>query len=133
MSDLIEIRGLRVLGTHGALPHEQLAPQPFEIDLRLEADLAPAGASDHLADTIDYGVVVDRVVGLVAGERFALLEALATSVTDAVLAIDGRLSAVTLTLRKMRPPLAADVSSVGVEMRRVRSVHTEPDAGAAAR
>ena len=33
MADRIELRGLRVLGVHGALPDEQVRAQPFEIDL----------------------------------------------------------------------------------------------------
>ena len=53
--DRIELRGLRVLGAHGVLPEEQQRAQPFEVDLDLELDLRPAGRSDALADTVDYG------------------------------------------------------------------------------
>ena len=44
MGDRIELRGLRVLGVHGALPEEQERAQPFEVDLDVEADLRPATA-----------------------------------------------------------------------------------------
>ena len=50
MSDRIELRGLRVVGTHGALPEEQVRAQPFEVDLDIEVDLRPAGLSDDLDD-----------------------------------------------------------------------------------
>ena len=49
-----------------------------------------------------------------------LLESLAGSVADAVLGADPRIDAVTVTLRKLRPPLAVDVSTVGVAITRVR-------------
>ena len=54
MADRIELRGLRVLGVHGALPDEQVRAQPFEIDLDVDADLSVAGRSDHLDDTVDH-------------------------------------------------------------------------------
>ena len=48
MTDRIELRGLRVLGTHGVLPEERERAQPFEVDLDIDADLRPAGVSDAL-------------------------------------------------------------------------------------
>ncbi|HLI15202.1 MAG TPA: dihydroneopterin aldolase [Acidimicrobiales bacterium] len=123
--DAIEILGLRLLGTHGALPGEQDRPQPFELDLVVEADLSPAAASDELARAVDYGQLVDRAREVVERTRFHLLEALAEAVAGALLA-DGRVGAVTVALRKLRPPLAADLASVGVRITRRR----EADGGA---
>jgi dihydroneopterin aldolase len=39
--DVIELRGLQVVGICGALPEERERAQPLEIDLDVEADLAP--------------------------------------------------------------------------------------------
>ena len=58
MGTIIVIAGLRELGVHGVLPEEQSRPQPFEVDVELEVDLAPAGQSDDLDDTVDYSAVV---------------------------------------------------------------------------
>ena len=55
--DRILVSGLREMGVHGVLAEEQERAQPFGVDLELLVDLAPAGASDALADTVDYGVV----------------------------------------------------------------------------
>ena len=52
MPDRIELRGLRVLGRHGALEGEQDAAQPFEIDLEVEADFRGAARDDDLAKKI---------------------------------------------------------------------------------
>lgn len=117
MSDRIELRELRVLGTHGVLAEERERPQPFAIDLELEVDLAAAAASDDLADTVDYGAVVGRVRALVERERFALLEALAGAIAALVLE-DERVRSVTVALRKLRPPVAADLGAAGVRLTR---------------
>jgi dihydroneopterin aldolase len=120
-ADRIELRGLRSVGTHGVLAEEQERAQPFEVDLDLAVDLRPAGASDVLADTVDYGAVAGVVAATVSGPRsFALLEALAWHVADAVLDVDARITGVTVALRKLRPPLAVDIDTVGVRVVRHR-------------
>jgi len=119
--DRIELRGLRSVGTHGVLVEEQERAQPFEVDLDLAVDLRPAGVSDSLADTVDYGAVADVVAATVSGSRsFALLEALAWHVADAVLGVDDRITGVTVVLRKLRPPVAVDIDTVGVRVVRTR-------------
>jgi len=119
--DRIELRGLRCVGTHGVLAEEQERGQPFEIDLDLAVDLRPAGVSDSLADTVDYGAVAATVADIVSGPRsFALLEALAWHLADAVLDVDRRITGVTVALRKLRPPLAQDIGTVGVRVDRRR-------------
>lgn len=117
--DRIELRGLRVLGCHGALEGEQDSAQPFELDLELEADLAQAASSDDLAATVDYSGVVETAVSVVSATRYKLLEALADAVATRVLELP-RVSAVTVTVRKLRPPVAADLGSAGVRLRRER-------------
>jgi len=119
--DRIELRGLRCVGTHGVLLEEQERAQPFEVDLDLDVDLRPAGVSDSLADTVDYGAVADVVAATVSGTRsYSLLEALAWHVVDAVLDVDRRITGVTVVLRKLRPPLAVDIDTVGVRVVRHR-------------
>ena len=135
MADTIQLRGLRVVGRHGLLPEEKERAQPFEVDLDLEVDLSRAGATDALGDTVDYGAVVDAVAAVVAGEHSDLLEHLAERIARAALAAAGTVGsgpagsagagpaveAVTVTLRKLRPPVAADLASAGVRIHRRRS------------
>lgn len=120
MSDAIEIRGLRVLGAHGVLDEEVARPQPFEIDLDVETRLAVAATSDDLEETVDYGPIVGTVRYLVENSHFALLESLAGAIAESVLT-DSRVDAVTVAVRKLRPPLAADVATVGVRITRRRA------------
>jgi len=119
--DAIVLRGLRVVGTHGVLPEEKRRAQPFEVDLELHVDLAPAGDSDRLEDTVDYAGVADAAAAVVAGPpSYDLLEALAGAVASAALASDPRVTAVTVDLRKLQPPLALDIATVGVRVTRQR-------------
>ncbi len=118
--DHLLIRGLRVVGTHGALPEERERPQPFEVDLDILVDMSPAGRSDDLSDTVDYGAVVGDVVAVVTGQRFLLLEALAEAVAGTVLAW-GAVEGVTVTVRKLRPPVPADLAWAGVSITRLRA------------
>ncbi|MHB8466417.1 MAG: dihydroneopterin aldolase [Acidimicrobiales bacterium] len=115
MSDHVELRGLRALGTHGVLPEEQQRAQPFEVDLDIEADLAAAARSDELADTVDYGALATAVARVIADERHALLERLAERIAETALA-DRRVTSVTVTVRKLRPPVPVDLASAGVRM-----------------
>lgn len=119
MTDVIEIRGLRVAGICGVLPEEQARPQPLVVDIDLHADLAAAGASDDLNDTIDYASVISRTHDLVANGSVALLETLAHRIAQGCLD-DPRVGSVTVTVRKLRPPVPHLVDTTGVRVTRSR-------------
>jgi dihydroneopterin aldolase len=118
VADLIELRGLQLVGICGALPEERVRAQPLEVDLDVEADLAAAGGSDVLADTIDYGALCDAVAAVVEGGEPQLLEHLADRIASAVLAVDARATAVTVAVRKLRPPVPHALATSGVRIRR---------------
>ncbi len=124
--DLIELRSIRAVGTHGVLEEEKRRAQPFEVDVDLHLDLRAAGASDRLEDTVDYGAVADAVVATVAGPHSDLLEHLAeriarAAVEAAVTPASGALiDAVTVAVRKLRPPVSVEMATAGVRIRRRR-------------
>ncbi len=119
MADLIVLRAHRVLAYIGALPEEQARLQPFEVDLDIEADLSVAGASDDLTQTIDYGAVTAAVEDALTGGRLTLLERAAQVVADRVLE-HPLATAVTVEIRKLRPPVPNDLATSGVRIRRTR-------------
>lgn len=123
MTDAIELRGLRLLGVVGLLPEERERAQPLEVDIDVEVDLSAAGVSDDLADSVDYGAICDAVTVTVSGAdagRPLLLERLAATIAEAVLAVDDRIGAVDLSVRKLRPPVPHDLGTSGVHIRRQR-------------
>jgi dihydroneopterin aldolase len=121
VTDRIELRALRLLGRHGALPGERDRAQPFEVDLDVEANVSIPGRADDLGLAVDYGSIVQAAAAVVTDTSVALLETLAEQIADAVLAQPG-VDGVTVTIRKLRPPVPFDLASAGVRIeRRARS------------
>lgn len=118
--DRLALLGLTASGHHGWFPEERAEGQRFRVDVVLGVDTRPAATSDDLADTVDYGAVCDGVVATVGERHVALLEALASRVADAVLALDGRIAAVEVAVRKLRPPVPHDLATSGVRIARAR-------------
>src|SRR5438046_8870030 len=85
--DRIELRGMSFQGRHGVRPAEREQPQEFKVDSELEADLAEAGRTDRLADTVDYTAVRAVAREVIEGEARKLLESLALAIAQQVLAL----------------------------------------------
>jgi dihydroneopterin aldolase len=119
VTDRIELRGLRAAGICGALAEEQVRRQPLEVDLDVAVDLAAAGVSDALDDTIDYATIAADVDRVLTTERFVLLERLAQRLCEVVL-VDERVRAVTVAVRKLRPPIPQLADTTGVRITRAR-------------
>ena len=115
--DVIQLRGLRVMCIVGVLREERERSQPLEIDVDLFADLGPAGLSDRLADTVDYGDVTAQVEQMCVGERAELLERLAHLIATTLAVLPGAVAA-TVTVRKLRPPVPNDLVSSAVRVTR---------------
>lgn len=116
---LVQLRGLRLLGAHGALPEEKDRPQPFEVDIDVHADLAAAAAYDDLARTVDYAKVLEAAQAVVEGPHVSLMEHLASKICDSVLEVAG-VAGVEVSVRKLRPPVGFDLTSAGVRVSRQR-------------
>lgn len=117
--DQIEIRGLELLVYCGVLPEEQARRQPFLFDIDLHLDLVAAGATDDLDRTVNYGSLIDTLVDSLAAERFQLLERLSARVVELIFAHTAA-EATTVSVRKLRPPVAAHVDTTGVRIHRRR-------------
>lgn len=115
--DVITIRDLRVETHIGVTKEERSRTQTVAINIDIEADLAKAGQSDDLADTIDYDRVATRVADLVRSTEAHLLESLAEKIADFVFSNDGVLG-VTVEISKERPPIDEDVGAVVVTLER---------------
>jgi dihydroneopterin aldolase len=120
VADSIAITGIEVFAYHGVLPEEKRAGQRFLVDVELELDLSAAGASDNLIETVDYGLLAQRIHDVVASERWDLIERVATRVAETILE-DARVRAVVATVHKPEAPIAVGFSDVAVTIRRDRS------------
>jgi len=115
--DRITIRDLEVHCIIGTNPEEREEEQRVVINVVMECDLAPAGASDRLEDTLNYRTLKRRIVSFAEQSRFFLIERLADRVAALCLE-DERVAAVTVTVDK--PGALSRARSVAVEIRRTR-------------
>jgi dihydroneopterin aldolase len=83
--DCIQLTGIRCYGYTGYLAEEQVLGQWFEVDLTLWIDLAPAGESDDITETLDYRHAIEKVKQLVKTSKFALVEKLASVIATTLL------------------------------------------------
>lgn len=117
MKDVIRLVGLSFYGYHGVSSAERETGRHFEVDCELEVDLADAGQSDSIRDTIDYGAAYRLIKETVEGEAYSLLEGLAARI--AALLLDSfPVYRVTLKVRKMHPPLGGQARYVEIEVTR---------------
>jgi dihydroneopterin aldolase/2-amino-4-hydroxy-6-hydroxymethyldihydropteridine diphosphokinase len=121
MTDRIHLRGVEAVGYHGVLPDEKIAGQPFVVDVVMELDLAKAGGSDALDDTVSYAEVAGEVMVRITGPSFDLIERLAEVIADDVLR-HALVAAVTVTVHKPQAPVGHPFSDVAVEVHRTRGV-----------
>jgi dihydroneopterin aldolase len=120
MSDAIFVTGLLVHAHHGVMRHEKKVGQQFVIDLELAIDLAEAGASDKLVDTVSYSSIVEAATRAFTAKSFRLVEAAAQAIADEVLASFPRVASVRVTVHKPHAPIAAIFEDVGVVLTRSR-------------
>jgi dihydroneopterin aldolase len=119
VTDRIELTGLRARGFHGVFDFERRDGQDFVVDVLLELDLAPAAASDDVADTVHYGELADALAAVITGEPVDLIETLADRLVTVCLA-DPRVAAATVTVHKPGAPIPHEFADVAVTLRRSR-------------
>lgn len=115
--DTITLTGVSANGKHGVLDFEKQRAQNFVVDTTLYLDLAAAGQSDDLNDTVDYGRVAKQIVAIIEGEHVDLIEKLAADIADAILAIDP-IQRVDVTVHKPHAPITVPFADVSVSISR---------------
>jgi 7,8-dihydroneopterin aldolase/epimerase/oxygenase len=83
--DRIFITALSADAVIGIYDWEREVKQRLEIDLEIWTDLRTAGKSDAIEDTLNYKSIAKRVLALVEGSSFRLVEALAGEVARVVM------------------------------------------------
>jgi dihydroneopterin aldolase/2-amino-4-hydroxy-6-hydroxymethyldihydropteridine diphosphokinase len=109
----IRLRGLRLRGFHGVLPHERREGQDFVVDATLEIT---DPARDDLALTADYGVLAAGLAAIVTGEPVDLIETLAQRLLAVCQSTPGAVSC-EVTVHKPQAPIPLDFDDVSVTVR----------------
>jgi dihydroneopterin aldolase len=83
--DRIFLHGLSAECIIGFIDWERRVKQTVVLDLELPVDCRHAALTDEVADTLDYKKVAKRVLALVEGSEFRLVETLAHRVALVIL------------------------------------------------
>ena len=113
--DRIFITALTAEAVIGIYDWERGVKQRLEIDLEMWVDLRAAGTSDAIEDTLNYKSVAKRVLALVEGSSYRLVEALAAEVARVVLG-EFKVARVRVTVHK--PGAIRHSRDVGVVVER---------------
>jgi dihydroneopterin aldolase len=115
MSDIVFIRGLRLNTVIGVYGWEREVRQELRLDLEMAWDTAPAGASDDVADALDYSAVAQRLQRLAKEHSFQLIEAFAAEVASV---LRREFGLPWLRLRVCKPGAVSEADDVGVLIER---------------
>lgn len=115
--DRIHIRDLLLRAIIGVNDWEREHKQDVLINITLYADLASAGGSDSIEDTVNYRTITKRVIVHVESSQRFTVEALAQDIAELCLE-EARVSRVKVQLEK--PGALRFARSVGVQIVRER-------------
>lgn len=118
--DKIIINGLEIFAFHGVNPEEKVMGQKFILDITAYTDLARAGETDDLNDTVSYAKILKTARNIFTQTKYDLLEKAAQSVADGIFDAFPVVEALDVTVKKPSAPINAVFSWVGVEIHRER-------------
>jgi FolB domain-containing protein len=111
------VRGLHLRAHVGVAEEERATAQGIVVDVTVTTDLARAGASDDLADTIDYAGLLSGIAKVVEEREANLLEALAERIVRKVEETKTA-TGVTVEVSKEIVPVEENVDQVSVRIER---------------
>jgi 7,8-dihydroneopterin aldolase/epimerase/oxygenase len=117
LTDVISIRGLRVTTRLGVNEEERVRPRDVTINVDIETDTRRAGATDDLADSIDYGHAAVAIADLARSVEPRLLEHLAERIAAHFSAVPG-VERIIVEVVKDDPPIDEDIQEVAVRIER---------------
>ena len=110
----ISLKGVEVFAKIGVSPEERLIGRKILVDVTIKYSLKKAGLSDHLDDTLDYGIISEAIHNHLKKE-FHLMEAACHAIAEEILkrAID--IKEMTITMQKISPFLQGNVGKSVIE------------------
>lgn len=107
---LITLKSMRFEARHGVLPEEKRDGNTFEVDIAAELDVRAAAEADDLALTFDYSRAHAIAASVMEAPGVDLIETLMVRIGDRIWTEDPRLSALTVAVRKLRPPIGREAA-----------------------
>lgn len=123
--DVITLRGLSAVGSHGVHEFERSGSQVFSADIKLYVDVAKAAKTDQVEYTVDYSAMAEDAVKILTGPPVYLIETLANQLAEMALAYR-RVQKVEVTVHKPMAPVRHHFTDVSVTVRRRKGAQ-QPD------
>lgn len=112
---IIHLHNLKFFAYHGLYEEETVSGNDFELNVDIEADIAENITA--LSQTVDY-VKVYEVIRRRMQQPTKLLETLVQDLADKIHATDNRIKYVSISIKKMNPPIADFSGTVGVSIKK---------------
>jgi len=113
--DRLKLSGIKIFPHIGVTPEERAAPQECEADVVISGDWSAAAATDDLADSIDYCLILEKVQTVAAEREYVLLETLVHAIVQKVLT-DFPVGSVKVKIRKRPAVLRNLLDFVEIEV-----------------
>jgi dihydroneopterin aldolase len=113
--DIVFIEGLEIETVIGVYGWEREVRQRLRFDLQMAYPVAPAAASDDLAEALNYKAVADRLISYVESTEFELVETLAERCAAI---IRSEFAVPWLRLKLSKPGAVPEAQAVGVIIER---------------
>lgn len=116
--DKIEIRDLEIFANHGVFPEETALGQKFVVSAVMYTETRPAGLTDDLSASINYGEVSHMITDFLQKNTYKLLEAAVENLAETLLLSLPLLKKITLRIEKPWSPVGLPLKTVAVEITR---------------
>jgi dihydroneopterin aldolase len=124
--DLLVLEGMSFYGYHGETQAERTLGNRFHVDVELRMDLATAGRTDDIKDTLDYSRAFALVREVVEEQQYSLIEAIAARIAETLLA-EPHVDSIRVRVGK-QPPIAGAIERCSVIIERF-ATQTNAQAG----
>jgi dihydroneopterin aldolase len=118
--DRIYLTGISAFAFHGVYQEERRTGQRFSVDLIAEVDLYPAGVSDNLQDSVDYGLIAMLAHKELSGEPCNLIEAVAERIATRILRECEAVQSITVKVHKPDADVGLTLNDIAIEIERRR-------------
>ena len=118
MMDKIKITGLKIFAHHGVFPEETKNGQDFYVNATLYLDCRPAGITDVLEKSVNYGEVSHFITKFLQEHTYQLIETAAEQTTKALLLEYPLIEKIEFELCKPQAPIGLPFENVSVTIER---------------
>ena len=111
----VSVHELKLFAYHGLLPDEKKNGTYFLLDIDISIDLYHAASADNIHDTVNYAEVVE-LAKKEMNIRAKLLETVVLRIIKSIKALSADITNVNVRLKKLNPPIDAELGAVSVTM-----------------